>query len=93
MISLNSRLAGGLGTTYVSGTTEVTGLQCYAVVPREDTTITSITGVDDQGATVDVLALFGLTVSVTLLKDELFVTPMNVTITAIKLLTGTVRVY
>lgn len=92
-ISLDTRLAGGMGTLYVSGTTEVTGLARYAVVPREATTITSITGIDENGATVDILSSFGLTSGVTLNAEELWVCKSNHVITAIKLLTGTVRLY
>lgn len=89
----DDRLTANRGTLYVSGTTEVTGLTRYAVVPREATTITSITGTDGRVTNVDILALMGLSVSVTLNADELWVCPIGYTITAIKLATGTVRLY
>jgi len=94
MNSNQSSIAGRKTTTlYVSGTAEVTGLDKYAVVPREDTTITSITGTRGDDDSVDVLAEMGLTVSETLLKDELWMCDSQTKITAIELATGTVRIY
>lgn len=93
MISLETRLAGGMGSRYVSGTTEVTGLNRFAFIPREASTITSITGTDADGATVDILALLNLTSGVTLNANELWIVPSDYTITAFKGLTGTFILY
>lgn len=93
MITKETRLVGGMGTRYVSGTTEVTGLQHFMVSVNTDATITSITGVNDEGGTVDVLAQMGLTVGVTIKANRDLYANLNTTITAIKLATGTVYLY
>lgn len=93
MITKETRLVGGMGTRYVSGTTEVTGLQHFMVSVDTDATITSITGINDDGDTVDVLAQMGLTVSVTIKEGRDLYVNLNTTITAIKLATGTVYLY
>lgn len=93
MISLDTRLAGGMGSLYVSGTTEVTGLNRFAFIPREAATITSITGTDADGSVVDILALLGLTNLITLNANELWIVPADYTITAFKGLTGTFILY
>ena len=94
LISYETRLTGGEGTRYVDGTgspSEVDGLRNYVVFPREDTTITSITGEDKDGNAVDVLDQFGLTSGITLTKGEAYYVDMDTVITAIDVLTGSVR--
>lgn len=92
MIS-EDRLTANNGSLYVSGTTELTGLTRYAFVPREASTITSITGTDGKLNTVDLLALMGLTSAVTLNANEMWAVPIGYTITKFKALTGTFILY
>ncbi len=89
MITKEIRIVGGFGSLYTAGTE--TGLKHFMIEAREDTTLTSVTGVDDTGAVVDVLALWGLSSGVTLNQFEQYYTPMNVVITGIVVLTGSVK--
>lgn len=90
-IGLKERLVGGVGSRLVSAGAEVKGLRCYAMIPREESTITSVTGVNSKGDTVDVLALWGIAGGGTVYANELRVTPIDVIITDIQVATGTVR--
>lgn len=82
-----------MGSLYVSGTTNITGLNRFAFIPREASTITSISGTDADGATVNILTLLGLTSGVTLNANELWIVPSDYTITEFKPLTGTFILY
>lgn len=92
MISLQTRLSGGMGSKRFSGTTLHSNLQKFAITSTDDTTtFTSIGGVDSEGNPVDVLDEMGLT-GVTLTKDMgTWYCASDVMITSIKLATGSVK--
>lgn len=89
-ITKETRLVGGMGSLYVSGT--ATGITKFMLTAREDgTKIASITGKDENNATVDVLAQMGLTDAIELYRGESFYCNLNTTITAISVLAGSVK--
>lgn len=91
-ITKEIRLVGGMGTKYLSGTSNNTGLSHTTIEANEDCTFTSITGVDDKGNTVDLLTVFNMS-GVTLKESKMLYCSLNHTITAIKLASGTIFVH
>ena len=91
-ITKETRLVGGMGTKYISGTTEVTGLTHTTIEANTDATFTSITGSDNDGNVVDLLVAFNMS-GVTLKDGKMLYASLNYTITAIKLASGTIFVH
>lgn len=92
MITRESRIVGGMGTKYISGTSAVTGLTHTTIEANTDAVFTSITGVDDKGTTVNLLTTFGMT-GVTLKDGKRLYASLNHTITGIQLSSGTIFVH
>lgn len=79
------------GTTYY-GIGAATGLSAVMLQPRESTVFTVITGKTTTGATVDMLALFGVS-GITLGTIDLLIAPAGYVITAFTTSSGSVLVY
>ena len=87
-----TRLVAGKGTKLVKGTNEVVGLKHSSIEAKEDSTFTSITGIDTSGNTIDLLIFHNMT-GETLGKGQFLYTPLNVFIRKIKLATGSIFVH
>lgn len=91
-ITKETRLVGGMGTKYLSGTSNNTGLAHTTIEANTDATFTSITGSDIDGNVVNLLTVFNMS-GVTLKEGKMLYCSLNYTITAIKLASGTIFVH
>ena len=91
-ITKETRLVGGMGTKYLSGTSNNTGLTHTTIEANEDCAFTSITGADVDGNVVNLLTAFNMS-GVTLKEGKMLYCSLNYTITAVQLASGTIFVH
>lgn len=93
MINGSERIIGHNGCELISDTSAHTGLKRFGFIVQEDTVVSALTGTKDDGTTtINLLSSIGLS-GKTLKQGAFLPCPMEYTITAITLTSGSVILY